>query len=195
VKHSRHSRIRLRTGLIGGFSALLAVACASPVRTAYDSAPGTDFSKYHTYAWVTPDSMTGEDPLAASYISPQDDDRVRTAVEAVLDERRFQKAPPDSADVILGFTVTREPKTQQRVEAGRSTVYYPSHSGRTTYSAPAVSEVSFTEGTLTLQFFDRESQQLIWSGWGSKRLSKNHESPERLKQAVEQILMKYPPPR
>ena len=195
MKNIRRPQIRLRAVRIGVFSALLVIACTSPVKTAYDSVPGTDFSKYHTYAWVTPNLMTGEDALAASYISAQDDGRVRTAVEAVLDERGIQKAPRDSADVILAFTVTRERRTQQRVEAGRSTVYYPSYGRGTAYSSPAVSEISFTEGTLTIQFFDRESQQLIWSGWGSKRLSKKHESPERLKQAVEQILRKYPPPR
>lgn len=195
MKNFRVSRIRAFTVAAVVIGMLLLFACASPVRTAYEAAPGTDFSLYRTYAWATSDLMNAEDPLAASYISPQDDARVRTAVAAVLDERGAQKAPHDSADLIVGFTVTREPKTQQRVDPGRATVYYPDTSGRVGYSTPAVTEISYTEGTLAIQFFDRESRQLVWSGWGSKRLTKEHESPERLKQAVEQILMNYPPPR
>jgi hypothetical protein len=194
VKNSRPLQTRLRPVLIGASTVLL-LACASPVKTAYEAAPDTDFSKYQTYAWLTDALMTTEDPIAAAYISPQDDARVRTAVAAVLDERGAQKAPAQSADVIVAFSVTREAKTKQRVDPGRSTVYYPGYSGQMGYHTNAVTEVHFVEGTLTIQFFDRESRQHIWSGWGSKHLSKQHESPEHLKQAVEQILRNYPPPQ
>jgi hypothetical protein len=181
--------------LLGASFVLLVLACASPVKTAYEAAPDTDFSKYKTYAWLTDDLMSAEDPITAAYISPQDDARVRTAVAAVLDERGAKKAPAESADVIVAFSVTREKKTQERVDPGRSTVYYPGYSGRMGYHTNAVTVVNFIEGTLTIQFFDRETRQHIWSGWGSKRLSKKHETPEHLEQAVEQILSNYPPPQ
>ena len=52
----------------------------------------------------------------------------------------------------------------------------------------------YTEGTLTFHFFDRETHEAVWAGWGSKRLSKKHEPPELIQAVVENILAKYPPP-
>ncbi|MFM9050713.1 MAG: hypothetical protein ACKOKF_00145, partial [Bacteroidota bacterium] len=38
---------------------ILLVGC-SAYQVAYDRKPGTDFSKYRTYAWLPPDSVNGK---------------------------------------------------------------------------------------------------------------------------------------
>ncbi|MFM7217400.1 MAG: DUF4136 domain-containing protein, partial [Bacteroidota bacterium] len=42
------------------FLTLLLLAGCSAYQVAYDRKPGTDFSKYHTYAWLPPDSTNGK---------------------------------------------------------------------------------------------------------------------------------------
>lgn len=186
--------IAVCAALAGALVAVSLSGCASPIKTAYDAAPGTDFSKYKTYAFVTEDLMSQDDPLASSYISPLEDARARKIVEKALDGKGLQKVPLDRADLAIAFSVTREQKVETRMEAGRSSVYYPSYGGGYRYAGPGVYDVAYTEGTLTIQLFDRRTRQAIWAGWGSKRLTKGPEPPETLELAIEHIMMKYPPP-
>lgn len=174
-------------------AAFTLVGCTSPIKTAYDAVDGTDFSQYHTYAWMTEDLMTGNDPLAAGYISPLDDERVRRAVETQLGLRGMQKVARDRADLILAFNVTRRQKVKTTVMADTN-VYYAGTDGTYDYGGPGVTTDVYTEGTLTIQFFDHQTRKVVWAGWGSKRLSKKHEPPEVIQATVEHILLKYPPP-
>ena len=51
---------------------------------------------------------------------------------------------------------------------------------------------TYTEGTLVLEFFDRASQQAVWVGWASKRLSPADDRAEVLQLAVAKILAPFP---
>lgn len=192
-------RITLATALCSGrIAALLLLlgsllACSTPIKVGYNATPGVDFQKYKTYAWMTEDLMSANDPLASSYISPIDDARVRGVVDKELAPKGITGAPLDQADMVIAFTVTREQKTSAFVDPGVR-VYYPSTVGPYTYGGMAVDVDQYTEGTLKFDIFDRKTHELIWTGFGSKRLTKNHEPPETIELAVQQIFTKYPPP-
>ena len=181
---------------VGPIALLLAiallVACASPIKTGYDIPEGADPSKYKSYAWVTADLMSANDPMAADYISPLDDARVRRTSEGVLNAKGYSKVAFDRADLAVAFTVLREEKLRQNMQPG-ARVYYPNSYG-SAYGGMAVTYDQYTEGTLSFHFFDRKTRQLVWKGFASKRLSKKHEPPELIDEIVEQILLKFPPP-
>ena len=50
----------------------------------------------------------------------------------------------------------------------------------------------YTEGTLTLEFYDRASEQAVWVGWASKRLSRVDDSQALISEAVAGILAHFP---
>ena len=47
----------------------------------------------------------------------------------------------------------------------------------------------YTEGTLTVEFFDRRTKQAAWVGWASKRLSKSRANREEV---IDQAVAKTP---
>jgi len=99
----------------------------------------------------------------------------------------------DAADMVIAFTVTREQKTTAFVDPGVR-VYYPSTVGPYTYGGMAMDVDQYTEGTLKFHIFDRETHELLCTGFGSKRLTKDHEPKETIELAVQQIFTKFPPP-
>ena len=50
----------------------------------------------------------------------------------------------------------------------------------------------YTEGTLSLDVYDRKTEQAVWVGWASKRLSRNDDSQKLINEAVSGILMQFP---
>jgi hypothetical protein len=175
-------------------AAVVLAACTSPIKTGYEAEPGTNFASYKTYAWVTNDLMSGDDPTASNYISPLDDARVRRVAEGQLSQKGLSKAPLASADIAMAFTVARDQKFRQNIDPG-TRVYYPGAYGYGYgYGGMATTVEEYVEGRLVFHFFDRESKRLVWTGFASKRLGKDHEPPEVIEQIVEHILMKYPPP-
>ena len=187
------TRYELRCALWALAAAFVLAGCASPVKTAYHAAEGTDFSRFRSYAWVTEDLMTGADPHAAGYISPLDDARLRKALETQLNNRGLRKVALEGADLAVAFSVTREQKVKSTVSADTQ-VYYRGSDGMYDYGGPGVTTETYIQGTLTIQLFDRATRQVVWAGWGSKRLSKQHEPPEVIRAVVENIMSKYPPP-
>jgi hypothetical protein len=45
---------------------------------------------------------------------------------------------------------------------------------------------------MTIEFFDRETQDALWVGWGSKRLSKSDDREELIQEVVQKILEPFP---
>ena len=177
--------------------ALVLTACMSPIRTEHDSDPTADFAKYRSFAWISEDPVMGPRPGVAGgeYISPIDEQRIRSAVDATLLAKGYRRAESRStADLVVSFTIGSQQKVRVASTPGRSSTYYSAYGGGAWYGGSSVRTYTYTEGTLALEFYDRATRQAVWVGWASKRLSKSDDSEEILGRAVSAILEEFPAP-
>ncbi len=181
-----------RAGVLVSWLLVLA-ACASPIRTSHDSDPEADFASYGTWAWISEKPLIGPTAgVGSAYVSPLDDKRIRRAVESQLAGKGYRSTRLEEADLVVSFTIGREQKVRVDETPGMSTVYTRGYGYGSWYGSSPVTVRTYTEGTLALQFFERESQEAVWVGWASKRLSHQDESEEVLNRAVALILEPFP---
>jgi len=172
---------------------LVFAACASPIHTSHDSDPEADFSSYRTWAWISEQPLIGPTPgVGNTYVSPLDDKRIRRAVDSQLAGKGYRPTTLQDADLVVSFTIGSEQKVKVTDTPGMSTVYTRGYGYGSWYGSSPVNVRTYTEGTLALQFFERESQSAVWVGWASKRLSQQDESEEVLDRAVAMILEPFP---
>ena len=189
---ARCGRVLSRLGL---FVLLGIAACASPIRTEHDFAPGIDFSRFATYAWISSDPLipARAGVIEARYVSPIDEQRVRAAVDSELAAKGYRSAELAQADLVVSFAVGRQEKLHIEEIGGRDRVYTHGYGHGSWYRGSSVRTQTYTEGTLALEFFDHASKQAVWVGWASKRLSPADEKNEVIRQAIAMILAPFPP--
>ena len=171
----------------------LVLACASPIKTAFDTDPDADLSTYKTYAWIDvgsgpPTAGTARGP----YVSPLDDKRIRRAVDSRLQAKGYVPSDMSRADIMVHYGVRAEEKLRVTETPGRSTYYARGYGYGTWHAGSSVNVQQYTEGTMTIEFFDRRTKDALWVGWGSKRMSKSNDRDEVIKLAVEKILEPLP---
>lgn len=173
---------------------LVLAACASGITSEHEADPEADFSRYATYAWIGEGRATAATDAGSSpqVVSPLGQQRIRRAVDARLATRGYRPAGADTADLLVSFSVASQRKTSEEQIAGRSTVIAPGDGrGQWQRNAP-VRTRTYTEGTLTLEFFERESGRPVWTGWASKALSAAADREQVIRHAVEAILEDFP---
>jgi hypothetical protein len=177
---------------------LLLAACASPIRTRFDVAPDADFARYHSYAWMRQDPAAVSSRSAASgsgYVSPLDDRRLREAVNDDLARKGYHRVTDlERADLVVRYQVARKEKVQVTQDPSRSTIYRPGYgySYGSWYGTSPTRVTTYTEGTLSIEFYDRRSREAVWVGWAQKRLSKSDDSASLIKRAVDALLAPLP---
>ena len=150
---------------------------AQDIRTNY--MPGTDFSKYKTYKWV---SIPGaEQPNQIL------DQQIRQAVDLQLSSKGLTKTENDSADLYVAYQVSIAQQQQWNA--------YGMGGWRFGGMASATSS-TIQIGTLALDFYDPAPKQLIWQGQATKTLNPSKDpqkNQERLNKAVGKLLKNFPP--
>jgi len=144
-----------RTALAG---VLLALACASGtgVRVETTTTPGTDFSKYRSFALVPP-----------SDARPVVRDRLESEVRDALDGRGLRAAERGQSDVLVVMQTKDLPREREVLA---------------TPPAGCCVVQRYVEGTLVIEIFDARSSQMIWHGEGEVDLLKV--SDRRLEKAA-----------
>lgn len=160
-------------------------SCTS-VKVVSDYDTKADFGKYKTFAFY----KKGIDKAA---ISDLDKKRIMRAIESELLAKGFTKS--DNPDVLVSILT----KSRERVNVnannnfgwGWGWGYNPWFFGR----GNNVNVNQYTEGTLFVDFIDKDKNELVWQGIGSGAMRmKNAEKKEaRIKEFVKEILSKYPP--
>jgi hypothetical protein len=175
-----------------------ALSCASSIKTGFDVDPTADLSRYKTFAWVGPGplSKAKSGVNTVSFISPLDDQRIRASVNRTLESLGYWLAvPPDVADMVVAYSVGSENKIHVHQSPGMATTVYP-YGGRYRYggwhSTSNVSVQQYTEGTLSIELYDEKTEQAVWVGWASKRLSRSNDSQAVISEAVSKILKEFP---
>ena len=191
-----------RVILLVSCSSLALVGCASPIKIAHDMDPEVDFSKFKTFAWISDEPLIkpaeGLTAGAGARVNPLDDQRVRRAVNQNLSSKGFKPVGLEQADLVVSYGFGSEEKLDiySSPNAGG---YYPYGYGYGYgyggwYGGSDVRVNQYTQGTLTIQLFDRETKNAVWVGWASKRLSDSDSRKEGLlAEVINKILEPFPP--
>jgi hypothetical protein len=170
----------------------LSIACESPIHVVVDVDPDADLSGFGTYAWISPEPLIAQvsGVTKGAPISPIDDKRIRRAVETQLGAKGWaQVEAAESADLVVSYGIGADHKTEIVETPG--TIGYGYDYGRW-YARSTVYTNQYTEGTLTLEFFDRRTRQAAWVGWASKRLSTSEDRQQVIEAAVAKVLQDFP---
>jgi len=163
-------------------AALPLLAACSGITTSQDYDPEVDFSRLHTYAWISAESPEGVDSLTRN--------RIREAVDAELAAKGFT-----AADAQPDFQVAAHVTTRERVQV---TDWGPSYSHRGWYyDAHRLDVSAFDEGTFVLDLIDPARQELLWRG--TARAVVRELDPEEktafVREFVARTLAPFPPGR
>lgn len=186
--------------------ACLAMGC-SVYTTAYSStADGTDFSKYHTFAWLPDQTDTTDLPYNNEIIR----NNIRNCFGKNLAERGYT-VDLNNPDLLLGIVVTNKKKERIRYSAYPQTSYYCRYYYGSTYYIPYefnyyyrnfpvycypidyyTQKFEYIEGSITLNVLDRSQNKLIWSGTAKGDIYDPAYINKNIHPAIRAIMKKYP---
>ena len=159
--------------------ALLACIATAGQDVKYNFMPGTDFSKYHTYKWV---SIEG-----ASHPNQIMDAEIKQAVDSQLASKGMTKTDSEKADLYVGYQIAVDQERQWNAwGTGRG---FGGGMGSATSSTINI-------GTLVLDMYDPGTKQLVWTGNSTKTIdpsSNQEKNMKNLNKAMAKLLKNYPP--
>ena len=178
-------------------------ACAATPKIGYDFDRGTDFSAYHTYAWLSGDQeKTGDRRADSSTV----DMRIRIAVGTQLRLKGYQARTEGAPDFYVAYHVGLKDNAPSM-----STQYYSdgmaghafAHSadsrlaGKAAAPPPPANETpSYLTGALIIDIIDAGSERLVWRGTAAGEVDPgltSQQRDERTKAIVRNILSHFPP--
>lgn len=148
----------------------------------YNFAPGTDFSKFHTYKWVTIDGAKYPDQLV--------DQQIKQSIDQNLASKGFVKTDSDTADMDVAYQVSVS--QQQQWNAYGTGGGWRMGGGMATMTSSTIQT-----GTLAVDFYDPGQKQLIWRGTATKTINPPKDPTKRQKnldKSVAKLLKNFPPP-
>ena len=155
------------------------VVLAQDVR--YNSAQGTDFSKYKTYKWTDIKSNEAPDQIV--------DQNIRQAVDSQLAAKGLTKSSNDDADLLVAYQTSID--REKQIDA------WGAPGWRVGLGGASATTSTISIGTLVLDIYDPAAKQLVWRGYATKTM-KPSKDPEknrsRLDQGIAKLLKNYPPP-
>jgi Domain of unknown function (DUF4136) len=184
-----------RIAILICFGLMLGVlASAQDVRTNY--MPGTDFSKYHTYAWVN--EVKGV-PVVGGQPDQILDAQVKQAVDSQMTAKGFTKVVDGGkADLLVGFQLAIDQQKQINGFAdgwGGWGGWGPGGGGLNSFSA-TTSTINI--GTFVLGMYDPAAKKLVWIGAAQHAIEpskKQEKNQERLNKGAQKLLKDFPPGR
>ena len=172
-------------GVLLLLSVVLLSSC-SAVKVVADYDSKVDFNKYKTFAFYKPE-------IDKAKISDLDKKRILRAIEAELLAKGLTKS--SNPDMLVGiFTKSRE-----KVNVNQNNNFgYGFGWGFNPYWGGMNNNLSvsqYTEGTLFVDFIDKEKKELVWQGVGTGALKLNNRAKkeERIKLFVKEIISNFPP--
>lgn len=138
---------------------LTLTACATGPTVSTDAAPGTDFSRYHTFMWgAMPDA---NNPLA--------NQRIVADINAQLQAKGWTETNDTNADVTLVAHVakTRQATIDTFYTGGAYAGWGWRRFGGVGMGTAQTTVNTYDVGTLVLDMFDTKTKQAIWRGTAS----------------------------
>ena len=192
------------TAKLGLAFILALVACsvsyAQDVRTNY--MPGTDFSKYHTYAWV--DEVQGV-PAVGGHPDQILDTQVKHAIDSQMAGKGLTKVGDGGkADLLVGYQLAIDREKQVNGFAsgwggmggfGGWGPWGPGGGGLDSFSA---STSTINIGTFVVGMYDPATKKLVWIGAAQHAIEpskKPEKNQEKLNKGAQKLLKDFPPGR
>ena len=176
-------QMHTRMATVGMGLALMLFVCGTALAqdVTTNSMPGTDFTKFHTYKWVTIQGATYPNQIV--------DAQIKQAVDSQLAAKGLTKTDGDKADLYVGY--------QASIDQERQWNAYGMGGGLRWGGGMATAQSStISNGTLVLDMYDPSSKQLVWTGRATKTLdaSANQEKKQKnLNKAMQKLLKNFPP--
>jgi len=160
------------------FALVIGTVCKAQDVT-YNFMPGTDFSKYHTYKWVSIEGGAHPNQIM--------DQEIKQSIDAQLASKGMTKTDSDKADLYVGYQVAVDQEKQWNAwGTGRG---FGGGMGSATSS-------TISNGTLVLDMYDPGTKQLVWTGRETKTLdpsSNQEKNMKNLNKAMAKLMKNYPP--
>jgi Domain of unknown function (DUF4136) len=187
------------TARFGSSLALALVVCsvtyAQDVRTNY--VPGTDFSKYYTYAWV--DEVQGV-PAVGGRPDQILDAQGKKAIDSQMAAKGFTKvADGGKPDLLLGYQLMIDREKQingfgdSRGGWGGSGPW-----GSNSFGSFSANTSTTYIGTFVIGIYDLATKKLVWIGGAQHAIEpskKPEKNQERLNKGAQKLLKQFPPGR
>ena len=169
--------IRIALMVLGIALLTCGVAIAQDVK--YNSMPGTNFSKYHTYKWI---SIEG-----ASHPNQIVDAEIKQAVDAQLSTKGLTKTDDEKADLYVGYQIAVDQEKQWNAYG---------MGGRWGGGMASATQSTISIGSLVIDMYDPGTKDLVWTGTASKSIdpsSNQQKNQNNLNKAMAKLLKNYPP--
>jgi hypothetical protein len=160
---------------------LMTCVLASAQDVTTNAMPGTDFSKYHTYKWVTIEGATQPNQIM--------DTQIKSSIDSQLATKGLTKTDGDKADLFVGYQVSVDHETQWNAYGMGGGPRWGGGMGTATSSTINI-------GTLVLDMYDPATKKLVWTGRATKTLDpgNNQEKKQKnLDKAMQKLLKNFPP--
>jgi len=171
------------------------VANAQDVRTNY--MPGTDFSKYHTYAWV---SQVQGIPTVGVHPDQILDAQVKQAIDSQMAAKGFTEVQDvGKADLLLGYQLAIDQEKQINGFGdswGGWGGWGPWGPGGNSFGTFSASTSSNYIGTFVVGMYDPATKKLVWIGAAQHAIEpskKQEKNQERLNKGAKKLLKDFPP--
>jgi len=161
-------------------AALMTCIAATGQDVKYNFMPGTDFSKYHTYKWVSIEGAAHPNQIV--------DAQIKQSVDSQLASKGLTKSDGEKADLYVGYQIA--------VDKERQWNGYGMGGGVRWGGIATATSSTISVGTLVLDLYDPATKQLVWTGSATKTLdpSSNQEKNQKdLDKAMQKLLKNYPP--
>ena len=172
-----------------------AAAYAQDVRTNY--MPGTDFSKYHTYAWV---SQVQGVPTVGVRPDQILDGQVKQAIDSQMAAKGFTKVQDaGKADLLLGYQLAIDQEKQINGFGdswGGWGGWGPWGPGGNTFGTFSANTSSNYIGTFVVGMYDPATKKLVWIGAAQHAIEpskKPEKNQEKLNKGAQKLLKNFPP--
>jgi hypothetical protein len=167
-----------------GFGLVLAmlmcgVTRAQDITTNY--MPGTNFTNYHTYKWVTVEGATYPNQIL--------DAQIKSSIDSQLAAKGLTKTDTDKADLYVAYQASIDQEKQWNAYGMGGGLRWGG--GMATAQSTTISV-----GTLVLDMYDPTSKQLVWTGRATKTLDSGANQEKRQKnldKAMQKLLKNFPP--
>jgi hypothetical protein len=141
----------LLTGCLGG----------PPLRTGSECTAPERVDEWRTFAWIGTPASRRE----ATALPPETVEYLEAALVDAVQEQGLRLAPPERADLLLGYRLTTtefaDPRTDVEADWGCWGREEPAP------DAPR----SYTEAALAVEMLERSSGSVVWRGWATKELT------------------------
>jgi len=145
----------------------------------HNSMPGVDFSKYHTYKWVSIEGAAHPNQIV--------DAEIKQSIDSQLASKGLTKTDGEKADLYIGYQVAVDQEKQWNAwGTGRG---FGGGMGSATQSTIKV-------GSLVLDMYDPAAKQLVWQGSATKTINPSgsqEKNEKNLNKAMEKLLKGFPP--